>query len=83
MMIAAEDLVYKMYNDKGLGEDIKLEEEEDNWDSMDSEEEEDSEERDSMEEDEEGIWQEEMSRMSKVEQLYEILNRLREFKRQG
>ena len=39
MMIDEEDLGYKMYNDKGLGEDIKLEEEEDNWDSMDSEEE--------------------------------------------
>ena len=36
-----------------------------------------------MEEEEEGDWQEEMKKMSKLEQLKAILSRLREFKRQG
>ena len=55
---------------------------------MDSVEEEDTEEEDSgdedsMDEDEVGNWQKEMKSMSKIEQLKEILNKLREFKRQG
>ena len=55
---------------------------------MDSAREEDTEEEDSgdeesMEEDEVKKWQEEMKSMNKVEQLKEILNKLREFKRQG
>ena len=38
---------------------------------------------DSIEEEEQGGWEEEMNKMSKVEQLKAILSRLREFKRQG
>ena len=36
-----------------------------------------------MNEEEDGVWEEEMNKMSKVEQLQAILSKFREYKRQG
>ena len=92
MMIAAEEMGFKIKLNKDKSNerlredslnDSNLEEDEDYWDSTESEDNVSNGEWESIEEEEAEAWETEMNRLTRKEQLKIILNKLREHKRQG